>query len=208
MEAPHVYGGDGVKIRDEYAPVNQVELRAHGAAVINVCEDIFESADELETAETGLSSDRSEVYREVHINYTALDDDCTDELVADVKTGEIFLATQPFTPIEKNIIIRHHIFRDQPLREEYIIAIERSVPFTQNAFFAIYTYEFFADGGVQASVEVNKIDTENGADDDTGMRPLTGYDKEQFLKEMAELGVHVSVSTREKRQLASVGDGE
>ena len=94
------------------------------------------------------------------------------------------------------------------MREEYIIAIERSVPFTQNAFFAIYTYEFFAGGGVQASVEVNKIDTENGADDDTGMRPLTGYDKEQFLKEMAELGVHVSVSTREKRQLASVGDGE
>lgn len=208
MEAPHVFGGEGALVREEYAPVNQLELRAHGEHVATMCEDIFEAADSIETAETGASSDRREVYREVHINYTALDDDCTDELVADVKTGELFLVTQPFTPIEKNIIIRHHVYRGQALQEEYVVAIERSLPFTDHAFFAIYTYEFFAGGGVQATIEVNKIDPENGAPDDTGTRPLTGYDKEQFLKEIAELQAHVSVSMREKSQLASVGEAE
>ncbi len=208
MEAPHVFGGEGAIVREEYAPVNQVELRKHGEEVVTICEDIFDVADNVETAESGASSDRREVYREVHINYTALDDDCTDELVADVKTGELFLVSQPFTPIEKNVIIRHHVYRGQPLQEEYIIAVERSLPFTDHAFFAIYTYEFFAGGEVQATIEVNKIDSENGAPDDTGTRPLTGYDKTEFLKEIAELKAHVSVSVREKKLLASVSDAE
>ncbi len=201
MEKVHHYGGDGMKERAEYAPLNPERRLGLYVDAAEALEAVLEQAHQI-AGMTGSVEVGPEVsLREAYIQSNGIDTDCDEVLFANVATGAVMRWRQPMKkPIEKSVLVRHEAYRTGPKEEEYILSVQREIPGVVNSFYAIYTIEYFKGGGVQAMVALNNIPV-NENETASQERHMTEYDVDEFEKEVNDVISYMSTVSEENSRL-------
>lgn len=188
MEEAVQYGGDGMKIRAEYAPLSVERRLGLYVDASHAFEDIFELSDRSEDTLHSLSVDGRSLERELSIETESIESDPDTIIMGNFKTGQIDVRTRNMPrSTSLSAVVRHHVYRQGPKEEEYILAVQRSLPNTKHYFFAVYEFELYANGVVHASLEANDVTLDGGKEGSTLSRSMNEYDMECFGKDIDEI---------------------
>ena len=206
MEKAVHYGGDGMKLRSEYAPLSHERRAGVFIDASYSLEDLFERIDRTEGATLSVSTNSDFLERELSVEADEVEISEGDYIAADVATGEIthwqYLASRMS---QKSIVARHHVYREGPKEEEYFLAVHRTLPNTKHSFFAIYEFEWYKGGVVHATVQMNDVTLDGGDEGSMLCREMTEYDVELFNKDIAEIVAYVNGANNEARMARSFG---
>lgn len=202
MEEAVRYGGEGMIDRPEYAPLSRERRLGLYVDASHMLESVFERADKADGVLQSFSADRSVFERELVIESDGVDVTMGDMILADVKTSQV-TSWEWMRPqaVGMSAVVRHHVFREGPKEEEYIIIVHRTIPGIKHSFFAAYEFELYCGGVVHATVESNDVTCDGGDEGTTLTRSMTEYDVSLFTKEVTAILQDVAAAKSETTNL-------